>query len=144
MEDMNSLGIESPDVITRVTEHFAYEINGDIRFNLSKYSQIHTYPGFHLDHINPNDVEGDFALWKCNTKGLKWNSPWGLGRSGWHIECSAMSTSIFGSDLDIHVGGIDLCFPHHANEIAQSQALFDKKWVNIFLHTGHLSIEGQK
>lgn len=88
----------------------------------------------------------DFALWKSSKPGEpKWASPWGEGRPGWHIECSVMASDIHGSNMDIHSGGIDLAFPHHDNELAQAEAHFDcEQWVNYFLHTGHLHIEGQK
>ncbi|KAF8629904.1 hypothetical protein AX15_003256 [Amanita polypyramis BW_CC] len=88
----------------------------------------------------------DFALWKASKPGEpSWPSPWGLGRPGWHIECSVMASEILGSNLDIHSGGIDLAFPHHDNEMAQSEAYHEcNSWVNYFLHTGHLHIEGLK
>ncbi|CEP64382.1 cysteine--tRNA ligase LALA0_S11e02806g [Lachancea lanzarotensis] len=88
----------------------------------------------------------DFALWKASKPGEpEWDSPWGKGRPGWHIECSVMASDILGSNIDIHTGGVDLAFPHHDNELAQSEACFDNyQWVNYFLHTGHLHIEGQK
>ncbi|KAF8322164.1 hypothetical protein DL93DRAFT_2050709 [Clavulina sp. PMI_390] len=88
----------------------------------------------------------DFALWKASKPGEPaWPSPWGQGRPGWHIECSVMATEILGDNMDIHSGGIDLAFPHHDNEIAQSEAYHDcRQWVNYFLHTGHLHIEGLK
>lgn len=88
----------------------------------------------------------DFALWKSSKIGEPfWESPWGKGRPGWHIECSVMASEFFGENMDIHSGGIDLAFPHHDNEMAQSESYFDcKQWVNYFLHTGHLHIEGQK
>lgn len=88
----------------------------------------------------------DFALWKSSKDGEpRWESPWGEGRPGWHIECSVMASDILGKNMDIHSGGIDLAFPHHDNEMAQSEACFDNyQWVNYFLHTGHLHIEGQK
>ena len=88
----------------------------------------------------------DFALWKSSKPGEpKWSSPWGEGRPGWHIECSVMASDIHGATMDIHSGGIDLAFPHHDNELAQSEAHYDNcQWVNYFLHTGHLHIEGQK
>ncbi|CAG8627195.1 21120_t:CDS:10, partial [Racocetra persica] len=96
--------------------------------------------------------KGDFALWKKSKAGEpSWDSPWGFGRPGWHIECSAMASEIFGDYLDIHSGGIDLAFPHHDNELAQSemtdfqQAYHEcQQWVNYFVHVGHLNIEGQK
>ncbi|KAG9117692.1 hypothetical protein FRC07_007353 [Ceratobasidium sp. 392] len=88
----------------------------------------------------------DFALWKRSKPGEpEWPSVWGPGRPGWHIECSVMASAILGDGMDIHSGGIDLAFPHHDNEIAQSEAYHDcRQWVNYFLHTGHLHIEGQK
>ncbi|KAG2735449.1 hypothetical protein G9P44_001663 [Scheffersomyces stipitis] len=88
----------------------------------------------------------DFALWKASKPGEpSWPSKWGEGRPGWHIECSVMASDITGQTMDIHSGGIDLCFPHHDNELAQSEAYFDnKQWVNYFMHSGHLHIQGQK
>ncbi|CCD25716.1 cysteine--tRNA ligase NDAI_0F03980 [Naumovozyma dairenensis CBS 421] len=90
--------------------------------------------------------KNDFALWKASKPGEpQWESPWGTGRPGWHIECSVMASDVHGQSMDIHSGGIDLAFPHHDNELAQSEAKFDNcQWVNYFLHTGHLHIEGQK
>ena len=95
---------------------------------------------------NGKKSPNDFALWKASKPGEpEWDSPWGKGRPGWHIECSVMASDIHGSVIDIHSGGIDLAFPHHDNELAQSEACFDnKQWINYFLHTGHLHIEGQK
>lgn len=93
----------------------------------------------------------DFALWKASKPGEPaWDSPWGPGRPGWHIECSAMASDVLGDQFDIHSGGIDLAFPHHDNELAQSEAYWckcgkdSKQWVNYFLHMGHLSIQGSK
>ncbi|TKA83564.1 hypothetical protein B0A55_00379 [Friedmanniomyces simplex] len=93
----------------------------------------------------------DFALWKASKEGEpSWESPWGEGRPGWHIECSAMASDVLGKQFDIHSGGIDLAFPHHDNELAQSEAYWSKsgkdskQWVNYFLHMGHLSIQGSK
>jgi cysteinyl-tRNA synthetase len=95
--------------------------------------------------------DADFALWKASKPGEPaWPSVWGNGRPGWHIECSAMASDTLGETLDIHSGGIDLAFPHHDNEIAQSEAYWNehgaekKQWVNYFLHMGHLSIQGSK
>ncbi|AJT01906.1 hypothetical protein H748_YJM193N00087 [Saccharomyces cerevisiae YJM193] len=95
---------------------------------------------------NGKKSNNDFALWKASKAGEpEWESPWGKGRPGWHIECSVMASDILGSNIDIHSGGIDLAFPHHDNELAQSEARFDnQQWINYFLHTGHLHIEGQK
>ncbi|GLB37791.1 putative tRNA synthetases class I (C) catalytic domain [Lyophyllum shimeji] len=88
----------------------------------------------------------DFALWKASKPGEpSWPSPWGPGRPGWHIECSVMASAVFGDNMDIHSGGIDLAFPHHDNEMAQSEAYHNcRSWVNYFIHTGHLHIEGLK
>ena len=95
--------------------------------------------------------DADFALWKASKPGEPaWPSPWGKGRPGWHIECSAMASDTLGQQMDIHSGGIDLAFPHHDNELAQSEAFWNgageekKQWVNFFLHMGHLSIQGSK
>lgn len=95
-----------------------------------------------LEKKNP----ADFALWKASKPGEpSWPSKWGEGRPGWHIECSVMASDITGETMDIHSGGVDLCFPHHDNELAQLEAYFDnKQWVNYFLHSGHLHIQGQK
>ncbi|KAH3899646.1 probable Cysteine--tRNA ligase [Saccharomycodes ludwigii] len=139
--------------------------DGSVYFDTFKFdtSEKHDYAKCQpwnkgkLDLIN--DAEGsltsttiskkspnDFALWKASKPGEpKWKSPWGEGRPGWHIECSVMASDIFGSTMDIHSGGIDLAFPHHDNELAQSEARYDNcQWVDYFLHTGHLHIEGQK
>lgn len=99
-----------------------------------------------LDHPESKLNSSDFALWKASKRGEpSWKSPWGQGRPGWHIECSVMASDFFGDGLDIHSGGIDLAFPHHDNESAQSEAFFNcSQWVDYFLHTGHLHIKGQK
>lgn len=101
-----------------------------------------------LAHAIEKRSPHDFALWKSSRPGEpSWNSQWGQGRPGWHIECSAMASSQFGRHMDIHSGGIDLAFPHHDNEIAQSEAYWSEdqqQWVNYFLHMGHLSIQGSK
>ncbi|CAB1422144.1 unnamed protein product [Pleuronectes platessa] len=98
------------------------------------------------DRLSEKKSQNDFALWKASKPGEpSWDSPWGKGRPGWHIECSAMAGSILGESMDIHGGGFDLRFPHHDNELAQSEAFFDNDcWVRYFLHTGHLTIAGCK
>ncbi len=101
---------------------------------------------------NEKKSDADFALWKSSKPGEpSWSSPWGKGRPGWHIECSAMASDVLGDRLDMHSGGIDLAFPHHDNELAQSEAYWldkthvhEHQWVNYFLHMGHLSIQGSK
>ncbi|XP_045492463.1 cysteine--tRNA ligase, cytoplasmic [Colias croceus] len=143
----------------------AYESKGSVYFNVSEFDgkDKHHYarlvPEAYGDAKSLQEGEGDlsdesaekkspndFALWKKSKAGEpSWDSPWGAGRPGWHIECSAMAGDVCGSNLDIHTGGVDLKFPHHDNELAQSEAYFDKPgWVNYFLHTGHLTIAGCK
>ncbi|CAK1578254.1 unnamed protein product [Parnassius mnemosyne] len=143
----------------------AYESNGSVYFNVSEFDgkDKHYYarlvPEAYGDTKSLQEGEGDlssdtaekrspndFALWKRSKAGEpSWESPWGAGRPGWHIECSAMASDVCGSKLDIHTGGVDLKFPHHDNELAQSEAHFDEPgWVNYFLHTGHLTIAGCK
>lgn len=98
------------------------------------------------ERLSEKRSPNDFALWKASKAGEpSWDSPWGRGRPGWHIECSTMASDVFGSMFDIHTGGVDLKFPHHDNELAQSEAAFDQaEWVKYFLHTGHLTISGCK
>ncbi|KIJ54675.1 hypothetical protein M422DRAFT_24582 [Sphaerobolus stellatus SS14] len=153
---------------------FAYEIDGSVYFDTRAYdgaaghetsgevaSWCHTYlklePWSKGNRALLQEGEGalaqsssrydaDFALWKASKPGEPaWPSPWGPGRPGWHIECSVMASEVFGKTMDIHSGGSDLAFPHHDNEIAQSEAYHDcRQWVNYFIHTGHLHIEGLK
>nr|POE72856.1 cysteine--trna ligase [Quercus suber] len=149
---------------------FAYENDGSVYYDTSAWESS----GGHYARLEPwnkndkdlqQDGEGslsakkttfkrsaaDFALWKASKEGEpSWESPWGQGRPGWHIECSAMASDILGKQFDIHSGGIDLAFPHHDNELAQSEAYWAKsgkesqQWVNYFLHMGHLGIQGSK
>jgi cysteinyl-tRNA synthetase len=145
---------------------YAYEKNGSVYFDIEAYKKAnHLYAklvpqdknqnlddlqeaegALSKDNTSEKKNKGDFALWKTSKKDEPfWDSPWGKGRPGWHIECSVMSFSVFGQSLDIHSGGIDLKFPHHDNEIAQTEAHDEsKQWINYFLHTGHLKIEGLK
>lgn len=148
-----------------IDNKYAYENNGSVYFDINSYTAGgHRYAKLDPTKIGSKEVEAendgvlgmenggdkqnknDFALWKKSKENEpKWNSPWGEGRPGWHIECSAMCTEVFGESLDIHSGGHDLKFPHHDNEIAQTEAFYDsRQWINYFLHTGHLSIEGLK
>ncbi|KAF2269411.1 hypothetical protein CC78DRAFT_529201 [Lojkania enalia] len=153
-----------------VDNRYAYKTSdGSIYFDIETFEET---PGNHYARLEPwnrndkdllADGEGalakkttekhsdaDFALWKSSKPGEpSWKSPWGPGRPGWHIECSAMASDVLGGQIDIHSGGIDLCFPHHDNELAQSEAYWSNKegghqWINYFLHMGHLSISGSK
>jgi cysteinyl-tRNA synthetase len=129
----------------------------------SVYYRINKFPDYgKLAHFNLDELQstgrvkhdeydkehiGDFALWKAwdeDDGEVKWDSPWGPGRPGWHIECSAMATAILGDQIDIHCGGVDNIFPHHEAEIAQSEGVTGKKFVNYWLHCAHLLVDGQK
>lgn len=145
---------------------YAYESNGSVYFDVGKFDAEpnHYYaklvPEAYGNQEALEEGEGalsantaqekrspnDFALWKASKPGEPaWPSPWGSGRPGWHIECSAMASEIFGESLDIHTGGVDLKFPHHDNELAQAEAHYNNdNWVRYFLHTGHLHIDGCK
>ena len=169
-KDLDAMGIKRADAYPRVTEHmddiirmvkkliddgYAYRIDRDVYFSVDKFPDYGS-----LSHQSPKDVQAgarvevdkrkrnpvDFALWKSAKKGeLSFDSPWGPGRPGWHIECSAMAMKYLGERLEIHGGGTDLIFPHHENEIAQSEAATGKKpFVKYWLHTGLLNINGEK
>ncbi|KJA20025.1 hypothetical protein HYPSUDRAFT_43630 [Hypholoma sublateritium FD-334 SS-4] len=147
-----------------IANGYAYEAEGSVYFNTPVFAQSENHDYAKLEPWSTGNrdlLEGgegslsnqvgrrsaaDFALWKASKPGEpSWPSPWGPGRPGWHIECSVMASAIFGENMDIHSGGIDLAFPHHDNEMAQSEAYHEcKSWVNYFLHTGHLHIEGLK
>jgi len=147
-----------------IDKGYAYASNGSVYFDTAVYSKNHYYAklepnsvsdlnrvqegegGLSNIHANEKKNSGDFALWKKSKENEpSWPSNWGLGRPGWHIECSTMASDILGSNIDIHAGGVDLRFPHHDNELAQSEAYFDNnQWVNYFLHSGHLNIDKQK
>uniref|UniRef100_A0A1L8DFF5 Cysteine--tRNA ligase, cytoplasmic n=1 Tax=Nyssomyia neivai TaxID=330878 RepID=A0A1L8DFF5_9DIPT len=149
-----------------IARGYAYESNGSVYFDVGRFDAApqHFYaklvPEAFGDAKSLAEGEGDlcadrtgekrspndFALWKCSKSGEPWwESPWGRGRPGWHIECSAMASDVCGTMLDIHTGGADLKFPHHDNELAQSEAFTGcAEWVKYFLHTGHLTIAGCK
>lgn len=167
--DMAALGIEYPDIAPRATHYipeiieitkrliekgFAYEVNGSVFFRVRKFEAYGKLSGKNIDELvsgirvevdDEKEDPLDFALWKA-AKPLepKWDSPWGAGRPGWHIECSAMSAKHLGETFDIHAGGSDLIFPHHENEIAQSECASGSKYVNYWMHNGMIKIENQK
>ncbi|KAI1340880.1 tRNA synthetases class I (C) catalytic domain-containing protein [Xylariaceae sp. FL0016] len=151
-----------------VEKGFAYEAEGSVYFDIGAFEKAgNTYARLRPESRNDKSLQeegegslskslsgkkgaGDFALWKKSKAGEPyWDSPWGNGRPGWHIECSVMASDVLGSRMDLHSGGIDLAFPHHDNELAQSEAFYcehghEHTWVNYFLHMGHLSISGSK
>ncbi|MGI6426108.1 MAG: cysteine--tRNA ligase [Natronincolaceae bacterium] len=168
-EDSETLGIERADIYPKVTENideiiefieelidkgYAYESEGDVYFDVSKFEDYGKLSKQNLEELqlgarveiseqkrNPLD----FALWKAaKPNELNWESPWGAGRPGWHIECSAMANRYLGETIDIHGGGGDLIFPHHENEIAQSEARSGKPFANYWLHVGYLNIDSKK
>lgn len=141
-------------VKTLVDKGFAYEADGDVYFRTLKFEEYGK-----LSHMPLEDLEAgariatgdikehpmDFALWKSAKPGEPyWESPWGKGRPGWHIECSAMSKSILGETIDIHCGGQDLIFPHHENEIAQSECASGKCFANYWMHNGYINVDNKK
>ncbi len=167
--DMDSLGIARADIEPKATEHikeiigmvsaliekgYAYESGGDVYFDVRKYSAYgklsHQDKDQMLGDAHPGKLEKkrdslDFALWKSAKENEpEWDSPWGKGRPGWHIECSAMSTKYLGENFDIHGGGRDLIFPHHENEVAQSECATGKPFANYWIHNGLLTINGEK
>lgn len=156
-------------VETIVDKGFAYEAEGSVYFDIGAFEKGgNTYARLRPENRNNKSLQaegegslstnlggkrgaGDFALWKKSKAGEPyWPSKWGNGRPGWHIECSVMASDVLGAKMDIHSGGIDLAFPHHDNELAQSEAFYcehgkgEHTWVNYFLHMGHLSISGSK
>jgi len=168
--DADALGVERATVNPRATEHIddiirlvqtlvekghAYPTdNGDVYFSVSSYPAYGKLSGQSLEdlesgaRIDPTEHKRDpmdFALWKGEKPGEpSWDSPWGKGRPGWHIECSAMSMSLLGETFDIHGGGQDLIFPHHENEIAQSEAATGKPFARYWMHNGYINVNNQK
>lgn len=168
-KDADGLNIKRATVNPRATEHmgeiisfvkeledkgFAYEVDGDVYFERDKFDGYGK-----LSHQNLEELESgarvsvderkkapmDFALWKAAKSGEPyWESPWGNGRPGWHIECSTMASSILGDTIDIHGGGADLAFPHHENEVAQSEARSGKPFANYWMHSAMLNVNSQK
>ena len=167
--DCAKLNIKTPDVVAPATtcidefikvieelikKDYAYEAGGNIYFDTSKLKQYYVFNDFKEEDLEVGVREGveedsnkrnkaDFVLWftksKFDDQELKWDSPWGIGYPGWHIECSCISMKHLGEYLDIHCGGIDNAFPHHTNEIAQSEAFVGHKWCNYWFHVHHLN-----
>ncbi|WWP00178.1 MAG: cysteine--tRNA ligase [Candidatus Dasytiphilus stammeri] len=166
--DFSALNILSPDIEPRATYHIAEMINFIQNLLIQKFAyissygdiffDINSYPSYgHLSRQNINQLKFkqsttikkhnpmDFILWKKSTDNqMGWNSPWGKGRPGWHIECSAMNNKYLGKKFDIHGGGIDLIFPHHENEMAQSTCINKNTFVNYWIHSGMVFIEDEK
>ncbi|MCH7666805.1 MAG: cysteine--tRNA ligase [Acidobacteria bacterium] len=169
-EDLRTLHIEPAEQYPRATEHvpemialverlvekgYAYESEGSIFFRIAQDEDYGRLSGFDLDQVRQGDrvVDDeyskedprDFVLWKGAKPGEPhWDSPWGPGRPGWHLECSAMSMKYLGETFDIHCGGVDNIFPHHENEIAQSESATGKPFARHFLHAEHLIVDGEK
>lgn len=169
-EDSRALGVHDPDLEPKATEHIpgmlalietligrgmAYRAdNGDVYYSVHTFAGYGKLSGKSLDELNAGervDVDPhkrdplDFVLWKAAKPGEPaWDSPWGKGRPGWHIECSAMSERFLGTHFDIHGGGQDLQFPHHENEIAQSEGAHDHSFVNYWMHNGFVRVDNEK
>lgn len=171
-EDCKKLNIKRPNVVCRATEHiedmikfiqkleekgYTYEANGNVYFEIDKFKDYTKLANLSIDEleagsrieIDPNKKNPlDFVLWFTNSKFsnqiMQWDSPWGRGFPGWHLECSAMSIKYLGENIDIHCGGIDHIPVHHTNEIAQSEAALGHKWVNYWVHGEFLVLDGGK
>lgn len=167
--DCNKLNIRKPKIVEKASSHidvyikmvekllndgFAYISNGNVYFDISKAKDYYKLSGKNPDELivgaredvtedihkkNPYDFGLWFTISKFNNQAMKWDSPWGIGYPGWHIECSGLSINYLGEYLDIHCGGVDNIFPHHTNEIAQSEAFLGHKWCNYWLHGEHLN-----
>ena len=172
--DCDKLNIKKPDyiqpatgciaefiqmVVTLIDKGFAYVAGGNVYFDTSKLEKYYVFNDHNEEDLAVGVREGveedtnkrnrnDFVLWftksKFEDQALKWESPWGVGYPGWHIECSAICQKYLGEDLDIHCGGIDNAFPHHTNEIAQSESYFGRKWCNYWFHVHHLNTDTGK
>ena len=169
-QDMDALGIRRPNIQPRASMHIldmiemaaklvekghAYVVDGNVYFDVSTFPEYGKLSGIRYEELVKHRIEpdprkknpADFALWKKAEKGylLKWNSPWGEGFPGWHIECCVMAMKYLGEQIDIHGGGQELILPHHENEIAQAEAYTGKKpFAKYWLHTGYLTINGEK
>lgn len=168
-KDAQALGIKEATVHPRATQHIediisliqmiiknghAYQVGGDVYFDvgsfpgygkLSGQSMDELLAGARIDVFEQKKNPGDFALWKAaKPREVSWESPWGQGRPGWHIECSAMSMKYLGETIDIHAGGQDLIFPHHENEVAQSEAATGKPFAKYWMHNGYINVDNEK
>ena len=168
-QDADALNIERASMNPRATEYindiinfveklielgFAYEVDGDVYYSTKKFNSYGKLAGQNLEDLQAGariSVDErkkdpmDFAIWKSQKPGEPaWESPWGLGRPGWHIECSCMAKKLLGDTIDIHAGGMDLKFPHHENEIAQSEALTGKPFANYWLHSAFVNVDNKK
>ncbi|AYA74085.1 cysteine--tRNA ligase [Bacillus sp. Y1] len=168
-EDVTALGCKKADVHPRVTESmdiildfistliekgYAYESEGDVYYHTRKFKEYGKLSHQSIDELRlgtriaigeKKQDSLDFVLWKAAKPGeIFWESPWGKGRPGWHIECSAMAKKYLGDTIDIHAGGQDLAFPHHENEIAQSEALTNKTFARYWMHNGYINIDNEK
>ena len=168
-QDAQALGVRPATVHPRATEHIpqiialvqklidkglAYEVNGDVYFDTSAFPAYGALSGQNLEDLeagarvevdNVKKHPADFAVWKAQKPGEPaWESPWGMGRPGWHIECSAMSMTYLGETFDIHCGGKDLLFPHHENEVAQSEGATGKPYVHYWMHNGFINVDNEK
>ena len=174
LDDMRKLNIKVPKIIEKasdnidvyikmiskmIDEDYAYLSNGNVYFDISKAKDYYKLSGKNPDDLkigvrdtveedkakrNPADFVLWFTLSKFENQVMKWDSPWGVGYPGWHIECSGISYKVFGDYLDIHCGGVDNIFPHHTNEIAQSEVFLGHKWCNYWCHGAHLNDESGK
>lgn len=168
-DDITAIGCKRATHHPRVTENmdviiefiqglidkgYAYESDGDVYFRTKKFQEYGKLSHQSIDELKlgarieigeKKEDPLDFALWKKAKPGeVYWESPWGKGRPGWHIECSAMARNYLGDTIDIHAGGQDLCFPHHENEIAQSESLTGKPFANYWMHNGYINIDNEK
>ena len=173
VEDCESLNIKIPKIFEKASDNipftikmiekiiengYGYVSNNNVYFDVKKFSSYYELPGNRnnqqvgvretVDYDSNKKNQEDFALWftdsKFKNQEMKWNSPWGYGYPGWHIECSGLAIKNLGEYLDIHCGGVDNIFPHHTNEIAQSEAYLGHKWCNYFMHGEHLNLKNAK
>ncbi len=173
VEDCESLNIKIPKIFEKASDNipftikmiekiiengYGYVSNNNVYFDVKKFSSYYELPGNRnnqqvgvretVDYDSNKKNQEDFALWftdsKFKNQEMKWDSPWGYGYPGWHIECSGLAIKNLGEYLDIHCGGVDNIFPHHTNEIAQSEAYLGHKWCNYFMHGEHLKLKNAK